>query len=271
MIKPMRILRAISRGIPLHGTGLVDCAKHEFSIPVLILKTPAGEAHVLRVKIRGSACFSNPPFADHWDQVDRSPRFGTSGSRNQPSPVQSSRCICTTSNRAPLHSAFCLLPATQHRLFLLALRLLRLGLGPLLPHADESRLAPDLPELLVRAALDVLRHLALFDLREAVLEAEAGVDGQDGGEALDAVLVRALDVVLAAVEVFVLAGAAGEEDQARAVGLEAGDVEGERLFGQVLAARVEGDADCGGQFAGDAGFLRSCTQKSEGNASFWIA
>lgn len=91
-----------------------------------------------------------------------------------------------------------------------------------------------------------------------MLEAEAGVDGQDGGEALDAVLVRALDVVLAAVEVLVLAGAAREEDQAGAVGLEARDVEGERLFGQVLAARVEGDADCGREFAGDAGFLGVC-------------
>ena len=52
-----------------------------------------------------------------------------------------------------------------------------------------------------------------------------------------------------------LAGFAREEDQARLVGFEAGDVEGEGFFVGGLAAGVDGDADCGGEFAGDVGFL----------------
>jgi hypothetical protein len=69
------------------------------------------------------------------------------------------------------------------------------------------------------------------------------------------VLVRALELLLTAVELLVLARAAREEDQALAVGLEACDVVGEGFLGKVLAAVVDGDADCGGEFAGDAGFL----------------
>ena len=52
-----------------------------------------------------------------------------------------------------------------------------------------------------------------------------------------------------------LAGFAGEEDEARLVGFEAGDVEGERIFVGRLAPGVDGDADRAGEFAGDAGFL----------------
>ena len=52
-----------------------------------------------------------------------------------------------------------------------------------------------------------------------------------------------------------LAGFAGEEDQAGFVGLETGDVCGERFFGVVCSAGVDCDADCGCEFAGDAGFL----------------
>jgi hypothetical protein len=37
--------------------------------------------------------------------------------------------------------------------------------------------------------------------------------------------------------------------------LEAGDVEGEGFFAGGAPAGVDGDADCGGEFAGDAGFL----------------
>ena len=52
-----------------------------------------------------------------------------------------------------------------------------------------------------------------------------------------------------------LAGFAGEEDQAGLVGLEALHVEGQGFLIAVEAAGVDGDADCGGEFAGDAGFL----------------
>jgi hypothetical protein len=53
----------------------------------------------------------------------------------------------------------------------------------------------------------------------------------------------------------VLAGFAREEDEAALVGFEAGDVGGEGFGGEVLAARVDDNADCGSQFAGDTGFL----------------
>jgi hypothetical protein len=52
-----------------------------------------------------------------------------------------------------------------------------------------------------------------------------------------------------------LSGAAGEKDQARFVGLQAFDVQGEGFGIGVLAARVDGDADCGSEFAGDFSFL----------------
>lgn len=54
---------------------------------------------------------------------------------------------------------------------------------------------------------------------------------------------------------FGLARAAGEEDEAGAVGLEALDVGGEGSDGEVGAARVDADTDCWGEFAGDFGFL----------------
>ncbi len=51
------------------------------------------------------------------------------------------------------------------------------------------------------------------------------------------------------------AGFAGEEDQARVVGFEAGDVCGEGFAGEVLPAVVDRDADCWGEAAGYFGFL----------------
>ena len=54
-----------------------------------------------------------------------------------------------------------------------------------------------------------------------------------------------------------LAGLAGEDDQAFAISFETGYVRGEGLLGEVDAARVDADADCSGEFAGDVGFLLS--------------
>ena len=54
-----------------------------------------------------------------------------------------------------------------------------------------------------------------------------------------------------------LPGFAGEQDQAGFVGLQAGDVQGEGFFVRAPAAGVDGDADCRGEFAGDACFLRA--------------
>ena len=68
-------------------------------------------------------------------------------------------------------------------------------------------------------------------------------------------LVRALELILAAVELLVLARATREEDQTLAVCLEACDVECEGFLGQVLPAVIKRDANGGGEFAGDAGLL----------------
>lgn len=67
---------------------------------------------------------------------------------------------------------------------------------------------------------------------------------------------RALELVLAAIEFLVLARATWEEDQMLAVCLEACDVECKGFLGQVLPAVIKGDANGGGEFAGDAGLLR---------------
>lgn len=64
-----------------------------------------------------------------------------------------------------------------------------------------------------------------------------------------------LDVRLGRVEFLVLAGFAGEEDEAGFVGLESFNVCGEGFLRVVCSAGVDGDADCGCEFAGDAGFL----------------
>ena len=68
-------------------------------------------------------------------------------------------------------------------------------------------------------------------------------------------LLRGLDLRLRGVQRLVLARFAREEDQARAIGLQALDVGGQAFGGEVGAARVDGDADCRGEFAGDAGLL----------------
>ena len=57
-------------------------------------------------------------------------------------------------------------------------------------------------------------------------------------------------------------GLAREEDETLLVGFEALDVGGERLFGEVLAARVDRNTDGGRQLARDAGFLYSSQSRS---------
>jgi hypothetical protein len=141
------------------------------------------------------------------------------------------------------------------RLFLLALLRLRLGFRPLLPHTDKSRLTPLLPQLLVHTTFDTLWHLALPDLFQTVLQSESGINRQHCRQTLYAMLVCALELILAAVELLVLARAAREEDQTLAVRLEACDVECEGFLGQVLAAMIKWDANGGGELAGDAGLL----------------
>ena len=64
-----------------------------------------------------------------------------------------------------------------------------------------------------------------------------------------------LDFLGLAVELLVLAGLAGEEDQAGLVCLQALDVGSEGFFRDVDTAGVDGDADCGSELAGDFRFL----------------
>jgi hypothetical protein len=140
-------------------------------------------------------------------------------------------------------------------LFLLALFRLRLGFRSLLPHTDKSRLTPRLPQLLVHTTFDTLWYLALLDLFQTVLQSKSRINWQHRRQTLYAMLVRALELILAAVELLVLARATWEEDQTLAVRLEACDVECEGFLGQVLPAMIKGDTNGGGEFAGNAGLL----------------
>ena len=65
-----------------------------------------------------------------------------------------------------------------------------------------------------------------------------------------------LDVLGGGVTLLGLAVAAGEEDEALPVLLEALDVGLEALLGEVLAARVDGDTDGAGELAGNASSLQ---------------
>ncbi len=90
-----------------------------------------------------------------------------------------------------------------------------------------------------------------------MLETDTAVDGDGRGDLLDdlALVLRHLDVLGGAVELLVLAGLSGEQDQAGFVGLEAGDIGGQGFLVGGLTASVDRDTDCWGEFAGDASFL----------------
>lgn len=111
------------------------------------------------------------------------------------------------------------------RLLLLRLLSLSLSLGSLLPHTGISSLTPQLSQLLVRTLL-TLGQITALDLREAMGQSGTGIDGESRSDLGDGVLGGGLDLVGGAVQFLVLAGFAGEEDQAGFVGLETGDVGG---------------------------------------------
>ena len=134
-------------------------------------------------------------------------------------------------------------------------RLLRLALRPLLPHAHQPGIAPRIPQRPIHAPF-LLGHLARLD-RPDRLDLAPILDWQHGTQSLRGlarVLVRR-DLLLGRVRGLVLAGAAREQDQARLVGFQSLHVHGEGFGREVGATRVHGDADRGGEFAGDAGFL----------------
>ncbi len=140
---------------------------------------------------------------------------------------------------------------TETRLFLGSLGL---GLVPhtLLPDTHQAGVGPRLAEGLVGTALDVLGERALGDL------AEAGSNGlRDAERAADALCGLAGLLVLGGVGLLGLVGLAGENDKAGLVLLQALDVGGEALLGEVLAAGIDRDADGGSIELGNAGGLFS--------------
>lgn len=108
---------------------------------------------------------------------------------------------------------------TVSTLFLRSRSLIRLGLGSLLPHTHQPRLAPRVPQLAI-SIHSPFSHLAPLDLPDGLLPPlvdnwQHGVNLANG---LAVLLVRA-DFVLGGVEFLVLADAAREQDEAGLVGL----------------------------------------------------
>jgi hypothetical protein len=137
-------------------------------------------------------------------------------------------------------------------LFLLGVGLISLGLGALLTDTDEAGLGAGVTEL----AVCVLLTLVVAD--GALLESDDVLDGQSSGCAGNDVLsgLGRLDILSRGVTLLGLSVAAGEEDEALPVLLEALDVGLEALLGKVLAAGVDRDTDGTGKLAGDTGGCR---------------
>lgn len=131
---------------------------------------------------------------------------------------------------------------------------LRLGLvpGPLLPLASVALVGALGTQLAESTALDGCGHVGLLDLGDGLVDAGNGESGTGGGDALGG----GLELLLGRVALLGLVALLGEQDQAGGVGLEALDVGGEGLLGQVLAAGIDGDTDSGSVLAGDTGSLQ---------------
>lgn len=102
----------------------------------------------------------------------------------------------------------------------------------------------------VSTALNLGGDVALLDLLDGKVGRGDGEGGGDVGGAVD------LGDVGLGVTLLGGVGLAGEQDQALLVGLEAGDVDGQGLLREVLAAGVDGDTDGGSLEAGDTSFLQ---------------
>jgi hypothetical protein len=134
-------------------------------------------------------------------------------------------------------------PLTMHHssllLFLLGLRLLSLGLSSLLPNTNKTGIRPCNTQLAVSIllALNVLelglRNDRLIDNGQCETNLRVHVLAGSG----------LLDILGRSVTLLVLANPAWEEDEAFLIFLEALHVGCEGLFGDVLAARINGDAD----------------------------
>lgn len=134
-------------------------------------------------------------------------------------------------------------------LFLLSVGLLSLGLRALLTDTLEAGLRAGVTEL------PVCVLLALVVANGTLLELDDVLDGQSSGGAANDLLgvLGGLDVLSRGVALLGLAVAAGEEDEALPVLLEALDVGLEALLGKVLAAGVDRDTDGASELAGNTG------------------
>lgn len=152
--------------------------------------------------------------------------------------------------RTPVHllnSRLGTVPFLTRHLFLVGLSLSLLP-SALLLLAEVPLLGSGVAQLAVGTTLDRAGLLAGLDLEDALGDGgrEGGGNGRDGLGVLDGVL---------AVTSLGLASLAGEDNETLLVGLEAGDVEGERLLAEVLAARVDGNTDGRSVKLGDTGSL----------------
>lgn len=108
-------------------------------------------------------------------------------------------------------------------------------------------------QLAVGTTLDGGGELGLLD----GLDGSVGVDDGEGGGGVGDSVGDGLELVLGGVALLRLVALLGEEDQALLVGLEALDVGGQGLLGDVLATSIDGDTDGRGVLAGDASGLDS--------------
>lgn len=106
-------------------------------------------------------------------------------------------------------------------------------------------------QLAVGATLDGGGELGLLD----GLDGGVGVDDGEGGGGVGDGVGDGLELVLGGVALLGLVALLGEEDQALLVGLEALDVGGQGLLGDVLAASIDGNTDGRGVLAGDTSGL----------------
>jgi hypothetical protein len=151
-----------------------------------------------------------------------------------------------------IHNQTCknTMPIPSH-LFLGRSSLVSLILRPLLTRTGVSGLAPRVPKLSVGTSLNCSWELALLDLGNG-----NGVGNWERSlGALDVVGLDGGDVGSGRVTLLGLASLSWEEDEAGAVSLETGNVQGEGLDGEVLAAGIDGDTDGWCKLAWDASLL----------------
>lgn len=152
--------------------------------------------------------------------------------------------------RTPVHSLnsrFRTVSFSSNRLFLVGLGLSLLT-ETLLLLAEIPLLGSGITKLAVSTTLDRAGLLAGLDLVDTINDGggESRCNGRDSLGVLNGVL---------AVTSLGLTALAGEDDEALLVGLEAGNVEGQGLLAEVLAASVDGNTDGGSVKLGDTGSL----------------